>query len=353
MSRTTKTLPSRRDLRLQREALERAELGPAALDAEVRKQAIADRSNESAHDPVEDHSVADQAPVSDIDSNDPPTAEIEPVTLGGSIAAKVEWPPLRSASPRRLVSMAASLASLAMIGSAVAAITFSGAHDASAAQGSPEPAQSAVSAFESSVPDSLKKSDGAADSARYYGLERELSGATVQCDARSGANSLVSAFVDDEEHVVHPMSAGTYTFSSNFGMRLDPFTLRRSMHLGQDYAAPAGTPIYSIANGTVIHVGDGIGGRSSNLIVIAHEINGEKYTSWYVHMYDDGVFVNVGDEVEAGQHIGDVGSKGYSTGPHLHFEIHTGHDLTASTSNVVNPVEMLVKLDAVEISDLC
>lgn len=253
-------------------------------------------------------------------------------------------------------AFAAGLTAVAMAGSAAVAMTLPDMNDASAAQGFPNP-QATRGEIHPTVPDSLKKAKSAADSARYHGIERELADTVVvRCEVRRGANSLVSAFVEGEEYVVSPMAAGTYRLSSSFGFRYDPFTFEPSRHLGEDFAAPAGTPIYAIADGTVIHVGEGIDGRSSNLIVIAHEINGEKYTSWYVHMYDDGVFVELGDQVAAGQHIGAVGSKGYSTGPHLHFEIHSGHELSlpgGSLDNILNPLETLEKLGAIDVTELC
>ena len=136
--------------------------------------------------------------------------------------------------------------------------------------------------------------------------------------------------------VIFPLAEGTYRSSSAYGPRLDPFTGEQSFHLGHDFAAPIGTPIYAVAHGEVVHAGVGIDGRSSNLIIIRHEIAGQYFTSWYVHMFDDGVGVYVGQHVRAGDVIGKVGNNGYSTGPHLHFEIHPGYDYvgTATTDPI-------------------
>lgn len=364
LSSTTKTLPSRRELRLQREAAERARItaeSQADHDAAV-VQDQADIQDQVA--PVEEAQVevaqAQEAPVvaSEIVADKTPTAEIEPIVCeeSPSLKSRLAWPPLARPSRGKLLSTAASFATFAMIGAAASVLTVSGVTGALAVPGDAQPEQVAAATIEPTVPDSLKKADGAADSARYFGLERELSGATVRCDVRGGANSLVSAFVEDETYVVNPMGGDSYSLSSNFGWRYDPFTRLPSQHLGQDFAAPVGTPIYSIADGTVIHVGEGIDGRSSNLIVVAHEISGEKYSSWYVHMYDDGVHVELGDQVKAGQHIGDVGSKGRSTGPHLHFELHKGHGLSSedgSTDHILNPLPTLAALGAVDVSELC
>ncbi|WP_152230685.1 M23 family metallopeptidase [Georgenia ruanii] len=116
--------------------------------------------------------------------------------------------------------------------------------------------------------------------------------------------------------VVMPLDAGTYSHTSSYGARAGGF------HLGTDMGAPRDTPIRAAAAGTVVHAGAGIQGRSSNLISIKHNINGQTFYTWYVHMYDDGVYVTQGQQVAAGDVIGGVGSNGNSTGNHLHFEVH-------------------------------
>lgn len=67
----------------------------------------------------------------------------------------------------------------------------------------------------------------------------------------------------------------------------------------------------------------------------------------YMHMWDHGYHVTTGDRVRAGQHIADVGSQGYSTGPHLHFEVHPG----AWTSPAVDPDAWLAEHNAEGVTD--
>lgn len=84
-------------------------------------------------------------------------------------------------------------------------------------------------------------------------------------------------------------------------------------HTGVDYAAPTGTPVQTIADGVVTFAGwqNGYG----NAIEIQH---GGKQTTFYAHLSSIGV--RVGEKVEQGVEIGKIGSTGWSTGPHLHFE---------------------------------
>ncbi|MWC00249.1 M23 family metallopeptidase [Agromyces seonyuensis] len=128
--------------------------------------------------------------------------------------------------------------------------------------------------------------------------------------------------VPETSRVVFPLPEGTYTSTDSFGWRIDPVTGARAFHAGSDLAAPAGTPILAIADGRVVFAGQR--GTYGGLIIIEHTIDGQPVASFYAHMYESGIHVAVGDSVAAGQHIGDVGSAGKSTGPHLHLEIHPG-----------------------------
>ena len=122
--------------------------------------------------------------------------------------------------------------------------------------------------------------------------------------------------------VVFPLPEGTWVMSSPFGMRVHPITGERKLHTGTDFSAADGVPILAVADGTVTVAG--ASGGYGNLIVIEHDIDGQTVATAYAHMWDHGIHVNIGDHVQAGQHIGDVGSSGLSTGPHLHFEVRPG-----------------------------
>lgn len=87
-------------------------------------------------------------------------------------------------------------------------------------------------------------------------------------------------------------------------------------HTGVDYAAPMGTPVVSIGDGTVVE--KGYKGGGGNTVKIKHN---STYTTAYLHLSKYGPGISVGSHVSQGQVIGYVGSTGNSTGPHLDFRI--------------------------------
>ncbi|MCL2293606.1 MAG: M23 family metallopeptidase [Spirochaetes bacterium] len=113
-----------------------------------------------------------------------------------------------------------------------------------------------------------------------------------------------------------PIERGRIT--SHFGYRLSPISGQRHFHAGIDIAAPSGTPVFAAARGVVVaNSYDRIFG---NYIIIKHP--GSYYTL-YGHLRKS--FVTLNSQVNSGTIIGEVGSTGYSTGPHLHFEVRRGN----------------------------
>lgn len=101
--------------------------------------------------------------------------------------------------------------------------------------------------------------------------------------------------------------------SSPFGPRVHPIFGDVRMHTGQDFAATTGTPIRAAADGVVVFAG--VRGGYGNATIIDH---GGSLATLYAHQ--SRFRVATGDVVKRGQIIGEVGSTGYATGPHLHFE---------------------------------
>lgn len=99
----------------------------------------------------------------------------------------------------------------------------------------------------------------------------------------------------------------------------DGFGARGGEHEGVDFLPGVGTPVVSIAKGTVVRTG--ILWSYGYSVDIMHNINGVQTMSRYAHMIAGSLKVSPGETVSLGTVIGSVGSTGRSTGPHLHFEI--------------------------------
>ena len=109
-----------------------------------------------------------------------------------------------------------------------------------------------------------------------------------------------------------PLPDGILT--SAFGVRQNPFDGHAEFHRGVDLAAPAGTEVFAARDGLVVEIGyDPVLG---NTIVLAHDGG---YETLYGHL--SRVEVVLKQQIRSGMIIGRVGSTGYSTGPHLHFEV--------------------------------
>ncbi|MFF3734038.1 peptidoglycan DD-metalloendopeptidase family protein [Streptomyces sp. NPDC002476] len=108
-----------------------------------------------------------------------------------------------------------------------------------------------------------------------------------------------------------PMKQGTYTFTAEFGQSGGRWS---AGHTGIDLAAPSGVRIYAPADGKVISVGNG--GAYGNLTKIEHAGG---IVTFYAHQSTFGV--KAGQQVKRGTYIGNVGSSGNVTGPHLHWEV--------------------------------
>ncbi|WP_380781485.1 M23 family metallopeptidase [Sphingomonas sp. R86520] len=128
---------------------------------------------------------------------------------------------------------------------------------------------------------------------------------------------------------VQPVHA--LSFTSNFGIRSDPFRGTAAMHAGVDIPGPIGTPIYATADGIIAHAGR-LGGYG-NMVEISH---GKGIATRYGHL--SRILVADNAHVTRGQLIALMGSTGRSTGSHLHYEVRIdGH--------AVNPIPFLTTAD--------
>jgi murein DD-endopeptidase MepM/ murein hydrolase activator NlpD len=140
-------------------------------------------------------------------------------------------------------------------------------------------------------------------------------GATAANDATARANGIL----DELDRInLYRIAVGRVPFAMPV---VDPFRYTSGfgsrwgrMHEGVDMAGPIGTPIYATADGVVIEAGWASGyGR---LVKVQHEFGIE---TRYAHL--NAIHVEVGQRVSRGEHLGDMGNSGRSTGPHLHYEI--------------------------------
>lgn len=123
--------------------------------------------------------------------------------------------------------------------------------------------------------------------------------------------------------------AGHYTITSDFGMRVHPITGVYKLHTGVDIGASMGTDFTAIANGIVVKAE--YNGAYGNMVVIDH---GGGVQTLYAHGSE--IIASVGQEVKAGDVVLKVGSTGYSTGPHAHFEVRVN-------GTPVNPLDYITK----------
>jgi len=119
-----------------------------------------------------------------------------------------------------------------------------------------------------------------------------------------------------------PVPADEFVLTSPFGTRISPFTRQPDYHRGLDLAARRGTPVSATADGVVTFAGRYPMSRSvswwrfGNVVVLNHA---DRFITVYAHL--DATSVSAGQAVRQGQVIGTVGSTGWSTNAHLHYEV--------------------------------
>ncbi len=121
---------------------------------------------------------------------------------------------------------------------------------------------------------------------------------------------------------ISPLRGEDFVLTSPFGTRTSPFTKEIDFHAGIDLAAAVGTPIYAPANGVVAFAGRyplrrSVGWwRYGNLVALR---NGERFITLFGHC--DEIKVRSGQKVRQGDVLATVGNTGWSTNPHLHYEV--------------------------------
>ena len=129
-----------------------------------------------------------------------------------------------------------------------------------------------------------------------------------------------------EDHV-------SYTITSEFGERIDPFTFEKSFHSGLDLSAPTGTSIVACADGIVYEVGYSETGLG-NYVYIEHDLGTTKLYSIYGHMLDNSIVVKKGEKIKSKD------KSGRSTGIHLHFMI-SKNKISFNKTDLMDPYLIL------------
>ena len=149
----------------------------------------------------------------------------------------------------------------------------------------------------------------AADAAK---AAADAAAAQAQNQAQADAAAQQKAQADAAAAAAHnwvPFIDGGYQLTSGFGMRWG------SMHPGQDFAVPVGTPVKAMSSGTVIFAG--WQGGYGNKVEIQYW---DGTVSWFCH--NSKLVVTQGEKVTPGELVSMSGNTGHSTGPHIHVEIH-------------------------------
>lgn len=195
-----------------------------------------------------------------------------------------------------------------------------------------EAKQVEAASAEAELRDLHRQSQAAADNA--LALQRQRSGMLANTEANAAR---LRALAQEAENMANALSrefagsgsgvfAGSMTWpvpgftrvSSPFGWRTNPISGNRELHTGVDIAGPGINGATVVAAGAGQVVSAGWRGGYGNTIIIDH---GNGVITLYAHLQAGGIFVSVGQHVRAGQRIGAVGSTGFSTGPHLHWEV--------------------------------
>ena len=161
-----------------------------------------------------------------------------------------------------------------------------------------------------------------ADAARWKAQAEEEEAAARRMEAELRAAASRGSGQYSGGVMAWPVPGGSLT--SAYGPRMHPIFQTKSFHHGIDIGRGDGR-IVAAGDGTVIRAGYGWNGGYGNIIVLDH---GDGLTTLYAHILDGGIKVSSGQQVTKGQDIALVGSTGYSTGAHLHFEVRINGEST-------------------------
>ncbi len=170
-----------------------------------------------------------------------------------------------------------------------------------------------------------------------FGLAGQLTNALTDGSRSESAPETPPVHLPDSES---PVAIEDQPISSGMGWRKDPFTHDWKYHKGVDLAAPSGTPVPAMMAGRVEFSGWQLG--YGNTVVVENQ---DGLRMRYAHLNQ--LEVSTGEEVRRKQIIGEVGSTGRSTGPHLHLEM----ELNGRLENPVLALEQYRKCENAKVSN--
>lgn len=156
---------------------------------------------------------------------------------------------------------------------------------------------------------------------REISLQRAMRRLQEQLDLLSRYEEVNAEIVRHTPSIL-PLPPDRFVLTSPFGSRMSPFTRTADFHKGLDLSAPTGTPIFASADGVVTFAGryplsQSIAWwRFGNVVVVNHA---DRFVTIYAHC--DRIDVRAGQQVKQGQTVATVGSTGWSTNSHLHYEV--------------------------------
>ena len=172
------------------------------------------------------------------------------------------------------------------------------------------------------ITQAVKLVPGLTDSQKAYLWQAAYGKESTKSNPWGGAT--VTKYQKGENKVVNPVEGGTIPDGGGFGWRTAPTTGASNNHKAIDIAAPQGTPVKAAMSGKIVGMNKyGYGKDEYEGYGVSVTVDcGNGITMAYHHMVDgSNANLNIGDEVKAGQQIGQVGSTGISTGPHLDFQV--------------------------------
>jgi murein DD-endopeptidase MepM/ murein hydrolase activator NlpD len=162
-----------------------------------------------------------------------------------------------------------------------------------------------------------------------FDIDKLVKQAEFQKDSYSKIQDQLTRNSDILAHIPSITPTNGY-FTSFFGMRKDPFTGKETFHSGIDISARIGEPVYASADGEVTY--DDFSNGFGLTIIIDHKYG---YSTLYGHLSK--ILVHRGDKIKRGDLIGEVGSTGRSTAPHLHYTVRlNGKDIDPADFLYVN-----------------